>query len=85
MRVLNDSIRPPRTLDKSIEPELELICMKCLERDPQARYNSAASLANDLRNWLDGEPISVKPPTMFALMLRECDAIKGSSMQFSLH
>ncbi|MDX1926984.1 MAG: serine/threonine-protein kinase [Pirellulaceae bacterium] len=66
LRVLNDPIRPPRSLDKSIEPDLELICMKCLERDPQARYSSAASLAADLRNWLDGEPISVKPPTLFA-------------------
>ena len=66
LRVLNDPIKPPRSLDKSIEPDLELICMKCLERDPQARYSSAASLAADLRNWLDGEPISVKPPTLFA-------------------
>jgi eukaryotic-like serine/threonine-protein kinase len=66
LRVLNDPIRPPRSLDKSIEPDLELICMKCLEREPQARYSSAASLSTDLRNWLDGEPISVKPPTLFA-------------------
>ena len=66
LRVLNDPIKPPRSLDKSIEPDLELICMKCLERDPQARYSSAASLATDLRNWLEGEPISVKPPTLFA-------------------
>ena len=68
LRVLNDPIKPPRSLDKSIEPELELICMKCLERDPQARYNSAAALAADLRNWLEGEPISVKPPTLLAQM-----------------
>lgn len=68
LRVLNDPIRPPRSLDKSIEPDLELICMKCLERDPQARYSSAASLATDLRNWIQGEPISVKPPTLFALI-----------------
>ena len=66
LRVLNDPIKTPRSLDKSIEPDLELICMKCLERDPQARYSSAASLAADLRNWLEGEPISVKPPTLSA-------------------
>ena len=66
LRVLHDPIKPPRSLDKSIDLDLELICMKCLERDPQARYSSAAALASDLRNWLDGEPLSVKPPTLYA-------------------
>ncbi len=66
LRVLNEPIKTPRSLDKTIDQDLELICMKCLERNPQARYSSAAALAADLRNWLDGEPVSVKPPSLYA-------------------
>ena len=35
---------------------------KCLAADPRDRYPTAGLLANDLRNWLDGKPISAHPP-----------------------
>jgi hypothetical protein len=47
--------------------------MKCLEKDPNARYSSAAALAGDLEHWLAGQPISVRPPSlssMFGMWLR---------------
>ncbi len=64
MRVIAENPVPPRKLDPKIDSELELICLKCLEREPEARYNSAASLAADLESWLSGDPISIKPPSM---------------------
>src|SRR5437667_8021057 len=44
-----------------IDRDLETICARCLERDPNARYQSAAALAEDLERWLERRPISARP------------------------
>jgi hypothetical protein len=61
---------PPalRSLDRSIDTTLELICLKCLEKSPQSRYSSAEALAADLERWLVGDPVSVRPPSLAALL-----------------
>jgi len=50
----------PRTI-RDVPPELELICRKCLEKEPQDRYPTAEELANDLERFQAGKPISVRP------------------------
>jgi len=54
----------PRSLNASVPPDLETICLKCLEKDPRHRYVSAGALAEDLESFAAGKAIRATSPTL---------------------
>jgi eukaryotic-like serine/threonine-protein kinase len=62
LRLVSDQDPPaPRGLRPGLPRDLETICLKCLEKRPKERYDSAAELAEDLQRYLTGKPVHARP------------------------
>jgi len=55
---------PPRSLKPRLPRDLETVILKALEKEPARRYATAAEFGEDLRRWLDGDPIRARPQTV---------------------
>jgi serine/threonine-protein kinase len=74
MMVIEQEPVPPRLLTSGIDRDVEMICLRCLQKPPHLRYASAAELAADLDAYLAGEVVSGQPSGLgyfFSRMLRE--------------
>jgi serine/threonine protein kinase/WD40 repeat protein len=71
-KVLEEPPRPPRRLAPGVPRDLELICLKCLEKEPHRRYPTAKELADDLRRFLDGLPVTARPISTVSRVWRWC-------------
>lgn len=56
-------------LTRQLRGDLDLIVLKALAKEPQARYASAAAFGEDIRRYLDGKPVMAQPPRL----LYRCD------------
>jgi tetratricopeptide (TPR) repeat protein len=63
---------PPSRLRPGLPPDIETICLKCLEKDPARRFESADALADDLGRFRAGKPILARRITVFERSLRWC-------------
>jgi len=71
-QVIDQEPVPPRQLNRSIDLDLETICLKCLEKDPSRRYVSAELLADDLSRYLSRQPIKARRTGVLGRAWRLC-------------
>jgi predicted outer membrane repeat protein len=57
-RISEKDVRRPRKANPKIDRDIEALLLKALQRDPGRRYSSAGGLADDIKNYLDGAPLS---------------------------
>jgi serine/threonine-protein kinase len=60
-QVIYDDPLPPSRRNAKVPRDLEIICLKCLHKEPQLRYTPAAALAEDLDRFVRGEGIEARP------------------------
>lgn len=71
-QVIHEEPVPAARLNPAVPGELDTICLKCLEKDPAARYLTAQAFAEELERFLDGRPILAKPANSITRLRKWC-------------
>lgn len=82
-QILVDEPTPIRKLNPAVPRDLETVVMKCMAKEPSARYASADALAADLRAVLDDRPIRARRATTIELAGRWLKQNQRSVTQIS--
>ena len=68
LKITKEEPRPPRQLNPKIPRDVEAIVLKCLQKNANRRYSTGRELSQDLKRFLEGQPVSVRPhPTVKGL------------------
>ncbi len=71
-QVIHEDPPSPRKFDSSVPKDIETICLKCLQKEPTKRYQSAREVADELRRFCRGESIQARPISSFERAMRWC-------------
>ncbi len=83
-QVIHDEPPSPRRFSSQVPLDLDTICLKCLEKDPAKRYDTAHYLADDLRRFLTGATIAARPITRLERSWRWCTRHRAVSAMSAL-
>ena len=73
LNILHEEPPSPRKLNQLVPRDLETICLKCLEKQPSRRFDSAGELAKELGRYIDGFPIGSRPVSKLGRAWRWCN------------
>jgi serine/threonine protein kinase len=79
-RVLHAEPEPPRKISPAVTADVDAICLKCLEKDRDRRYGSAAELASDLERAIVSEPVKARPVTAITRISRRVQRNKSQAL-----
>ncbi len=68
--VVHDEPQSPHSLAADVDAGLNAVILRCLEKDPAARYPTAQAMADDLGHWLAGEAVAARPQPVWVQMWR---------------
>ncbi len=63
-KVIESEIEFPNQPGLKVDRDLKTVCLKCLQKNPEKRYQSALAFAEDLGRWMRGEPVEARPITL---------------------
>ncbi len=61
IRVVCEQVPDPPSAHAPVPPDVDMIVMKALRKEPERRYASVAQLSEDVRRFLDGRPVLASP------------------------
>jgi serine/threonine protein kinase len=75
--ILHDDPIPPRRRRRDLPAELETVVLKALAKNPAERYDTAQELADDLRRYIDDQPVLARRPTVAKRMTKWASRHRG--------